>query len=154
MNKLGFAMVPHDAKVTEWGTGRTRIETVTRLGLKPDLVPDHGLMDGIQAGRLAIPLSRFDRERCAPGIEGMKQYRAEFDEERKVLKPKPLHDWASNPADAWRYLAIGWRQLKAPVPTPPVKAEVYVGQPDGTITSNLTFREMVDRKRRRRLEAQ
>jgi hypothetical protein len=34
------------------------------------------------------------------------------------------------------------------------KAEVYIGQPDGTITSNLTFREMVARKTKRRLEAQ
>lgn len=152
--KLGFAMVPHDAKVTEWGTGRTRVETITRMGLKPDLVPDHALMDGIQAARLTIPQCRFDRVRCAEGIEGLKQYRAEFDEERKVFKPKPLHNWASNPADAFRYLAIGWRVLKAAVPAPLPKAEVYVGQPDGTITSNLTFREMVERKRRRRLEAQ
>lgn len=152
--KLGFAMVPHDAKVTEWGTGRTRVETITRLGLKPDLVPAHGLMDGIQAARLTIPQCRFDRVRCADGIEGLKQYRAEFDEERKVFKPRPLHNWASNPADAFRYLAIGWRVLKAAVPTPKPKAEVYIGQPDGTITSNLTFREMVERKRRRRLEAQ
>jgi hypothetical protein len=40
---------------------------------------------------------------------------------------------------------------KEPVPS---KADTYIGQPDGTITSNLTFREMVERKRRRRLEAQ
>ncbi len=41
-------------------------------------------------------------------------------------------------------------------PKEPVRpaVDVYVGQPDGTSTSNLTFREMVDRKRRRRLEAQ
>jgi len=152
--QLGFAMVPHDAKVTEWGTGRTRVETITRLGLKPDLVPAHGLMDGIQAARLTIPQCRFDRVRCALGIEGLKQYRAEFDEERKVFKPRPLHNWASNPADAFRYLAIGWRVLRAAVPAPLPKAEVYIGQPDGTTTSNLTFREMVERKRRRRLEAQ
>jgi len=150
--KLGPCLVPHDAKVTEWGTGRTRIETVTRLGLKPELVPDHAIVDGIQAARLTIPVSRFDRTKCAVGIEGLKQYRAEYDEERKVFKPKPLHDWASNPADAWRYLAIGWRALRAPAPEPKRLVDAYVAQPDGSIKSHLTFRQMVEQQKRRRLE--
>jgi phage terminase large subunit len=150
--RIGSCMVPHDAKVTEWGSGRTRVETLQRLGLKPELVPDHSLMDGIQAARLTIPMARFDRARCADGLEGLKQYRAEFDEERKVFKPKPLHDWASNPADAWRYLAMGWRVLRAAAPEPKRDVDAYIGQPDGTIRSHLTFREMVDRQKRRRLE--
>lgn len=150
--KLGMCLVPHDAKVTEWGTGRTRIETVQRLGLKLDLVPDQSVADGIEAARLTIPTVRFDRERCKLGIEGLKQYRKEWDEERKVFKPKPLHDWASNPADAWRYLSIGWRALKAPQPTPKRDVDAYVAQPDGTITSHLTFREMIARQTKRRLE--
>jgi hypothetical protein len=152
--KMGVCMVPHDAKVTEWGTGRTRIETVQRLGLKPDLVPDHGLMDGIQAARITIPMARFDRIRCKDGIEGLKQYRAEFDEERKVFKPKPLHDWASNPADAWRYLAIGWRALRAPAPEPKREVDAYIGQPDGRISSHLTFSEIIKRQERKRAEAE
>lgn len=152
--KLGPCMVPHDAKVREWGTGRTRIETMQRLGLVPDLVPDHARMDGINAARLTIPMCRFDRVRCAEGIEGLKQYRAEYDEERKVFKPTPLHDWASNPADAFRYKAIGWRKMREEKPPLPPKAEVYVGQSDGTIQSNLTFREMVERNKKRRLEKQ
>ncbi len=151
--KMGVCMVPHDAKVTEWGTGRTRIETVQRLGLKPDLVPDHGLMDGIQAARITIPLARFDRVKCKDGIEGLKQYRAEFDEERKVFKPKPLHDWASNPADAWRYLSIGWRALRAPAPEPKRDVDTYIGLPDGTISSHLTFSEIIKRQERKRREA-
>ena len=108
--------------------------------------------DGIEAARLTIPTVRFDRERCKLGIEGLKQYRKEWDEERKVFKPKPLHDWASNPADAWRYLSIGWRALKAPQPTPKRDVDAYVAQPDGTIRSHLTFREIVNRQTRRRLE--
>jgi hypothetical protein len=150
--KLGPCLVPHDAKVTEWGTGRTRIETVQGMGLKLDLVPDHSVADGIQAARLTIPMARFDRTNCKDGIEGLKQYRAEYDEERKVFKPKPLHDWASNPADAWRYLAIGWRALRIPAPEPKRQVDAYIGQPDGTIKSHLTFNEMIERQRRRRLE--
>lgn len=112
--KLGVCLVPHDANVKEWGSGRTRIEQMQALGLKPKLVPDHRLMDGIQAARTTIPMARFDREACGEGIEALKQYRAEYDEERKVLKPTPLHDWSSHAADAFRYLAMAWREMRAP----------------------------------------
>lgn len=107
---LGHCLVPHDAKVKEWGSGRTRIEQMEALGLKPLLVPDHRLMDGIGAARETLARVRFDALRCKDGIEALKQYRAEFDEERKVLKPTPRHDWTSHAADAFRYLAMGWQE--------------------------------------------
>ncbi|MEY2873994.1 MAG: hypothetical protein RLZZ373_1365, partial [Pseudomonadota bacterium] len=107
---LGPCHVPHDAKVKEWGSGRTRIEQMAALGLKPVLVPDHRLMDGIGAARETLARVRFDRERCKDGIEALKQYRADFDEERKVLRPTPRHDWTSHAADAFRYLSMGWQE--------------------------------------------
>jgi phage terminase large subunit len=112
--QLGPCHVPHDAKVKEWGSGRTRIEQMESLGLTPDLVQDHRLMDGIGAARESLARTRFDRERCKDGIEALKQYRADYDEERKVLKPTPRHDWTSHAADAFRYLAMGWRDFTEP----------------------------------------
>jgi phage terminase large subunit len=147
--KLGPCLMPHDAKVVEWGTDRSRVETLQSMGLKCELVPDHGLMDGINAARLTIPQVRFDRERCKMGIECLKQYRSDYDEERKVFKPTPRHDWASHGADAWRYLSIGWRKLREPEAPPPSKAEVYFASDNGTMRSNLTFAEMVDRQAKR-----
>lgn len=108
--RLGDCLVPHDAKVKEWGTGRTRIEQLEELNLKPVVVADHRLMDGIGAARQTLPVVRFDKTRCAIGINALKHYHAEYDEERKVLKPTPKHDWSSHAADAWRYLSIGWKQ--------------------------------------------
>lgn len=106
----GVDYVPHDAKVKEWGSGRTRIEQMEALGLNPQIVPQHGLMDGIGAVRETLARCRFDRVRCADGIEALKQYRADYDETLKVLKPVPRHDWASHAADAFRYLAMGWQE--------------------------------------------
>jgi hypothetical protein len=83
------------------------------LGRKPRIVPDHALMDGIQAGRHTIPVARFDAARCARGIECLKSYQAEWSEELRTFKKTPKHDWASHAADAWRYLAIAW---KVPLP--------------------------------------
>ncbi len=151
--KMGPCLVPHDAKVKEWGSGRTRVEIMQGLGLKPELVPDHRLMDGIQAGRTTIPLARFDRAKCADGIEALKQYRAEYDEERKVLKPTPLHDWSSHAAAAWRYLAIGWQAIRAAEPDNRNKPDAIYGRGDGTMTSTLTFAEMIERQTKRRKDA-
>ncbi len=109
--KLGTAYVPHDAKVKEWSTGRTRIEQLEQLGLTDiELVANHRLMDGISAARQTLPVCRFDRDRCKIGLNALKHYHAEYDEERKVLKPVPKHDWSSHAADAFRYLSMGWKQ--------------------------------------------
>jgi hypothetical protein len=118
--RRGTAYVPHDAKVKEWGSGRTRVETMSALGLKPTLVPLASLDDGINAVRRTLPLCVF-HPRCEEGgIAALEQYRREWDDDRKCFKPTPLHDWSSNPADAFRYLAQGWRpaprkQIKAPI---------------------------------------
>jgi phage terminase large subunit len=112
--QLGACHVPHDAKVKEWGSGKTRLEQMEALGLQHDVVPDHRLMDGIGGARETLARVRFDRERCKDGIEALKQYRADYDEERKVLKPTPRHDWTSHAADAFRYLAMGWRDFTEP----------------------------------------
>jgi hypothetical protein len=37
----------------------------------------------------------------------LRAYRREWDEKNKVYKDKPLHDWASNPSDAYRTFAMG-----------------------------------------------
>ena len=112
--QVGPCFVPHDAQVKEWGSGRTRIEQMQALGFEVRMVPNHRLMDGIGAARETLARTRFDRLRCADGIEALKQYRADFDEERKVQKPTPLHDWTSHAADAFRYLAMVWREPANP----------------------------------------
>ncbi len=143
-------LVPHDAQVKEWGPGRTRIEQMLSLGRKPWKVPNHRLMDGINAGRMSIRQARFDRKRCAKGLEALASYHAEYDEERKVLKPTPLHDWSSNGADAWRYLSVGWYEARIQAPPPPSTTDFYIGTPEGTISSNLSIKEMIERKTRAR----
>jgi phage terminase large subunit len=104
----GDDYVPHDAKIKEWGSGRTRVETMQSLGLKPILVPLAGLEDGINAVRRTLPLCVF-HTRCEPGVSALEQYQREWDDDNKVFKKAPLHNWASHFADAFRYLAQGWK---------------------------------------------
>lgn len=106
----GTDYVPHDARVKEWGTGRTRVETMQMLGLKPEVVPQAGLLDGINAVRRTLPLCVF-HERCEEtGIAALEMYQREWDDDKKMFKQNPLHNWSSHLSDAFRYLAMTWRK--------------------------------------------
>lgn len=119
--------VPHDAKVKELGSGRTRIETLISLGRKPRLVPDHQVMDGINAGRLTMARVWFHKTRCADGIEALRQYRAEYDEKLRTFKNEPRHDWSSHSADAYRYLAMAYRVIAPEKPKARPRGLVVAG---------------------------
>lgn len=117
--------VPHDARATEIGTGRTRIETMIQLKRTPMLVPDHKVMDGINAARMTLPRCYFDRTRCEAGLEALRQYAAEFDEKMRAFKdnPRPTH-WSNHAADAFRYVCMAWRHMtQPPKPEKPTRVE-------------------------------
>ena len=104
----GDDYVPHDAKILEWGSGRTRVETMRTLGLSPQLVPRAELEDGINATRRTLPLCVF-HPRTEPLLAALEQYQREWDDDKKSFKLNPLHNWTSHFADAMRYLAQGWK---------------------------------------------
>ena len=47
-------------------------------------------------------------------IECVSQYHKEFDEERKIFRSKPEHDWSSHACDALRYLAVSFVDATMP----------------------------------------
>ena len=98
---------PHDIRVRELGSGKSRLEIGQSLGIRFQIVPDIGLADGIEAARAFIPRCWFDREKTERGRSALTSYRKVWDEKRRVFQSRPYHDWASNGADAFRYLAVG-----------------------------------------------
>jgi phage terminase large subunit len=108
--KYGRHYLPHDVRIRELGTGRSRIETLESLGVRVDVVPDIPKEEGINAVRRIFPRCWFDADKCAEGLKALRQYRREWDDTRKVFREKPLHDWASHPADAFRYLAVSLQE--------------------------------------------
>jgi hypothetical protein len=105
----GTDWVPHDAKVKEWGTGKTRVETMEHFGLHPMLVPFASFMDGINAARRTLPLCVFHPRTEETGIAALEQYRREWDDEKKAFRQSDVHDWTAHPAAAFRYLSLAWR---------------------------------------------
>lgn len=129
----GTDFVPHDARVPEMtssghdGKAKLRIEVMIECGLKPKIVTNHYVADGISAVRQLFPRFWFDDERCANGIEGLRQYQTEWDDELKKFRDKPLNNWAAHPSDAFRYLAMAFRELREEPYHPPGRM-ITVGQ--------------------------
>lgn len=112
-------LLPHDAEVKELGTGLSRMETLAGLGLRnARVVPLQRVEDGIQAVRTTIPKCWFDATKCKRGLEALRQYRKEWDDKTQTFRVRPLHDWTSHAADAFRYLALG---LRVEEPMKPLK---------------------------------
>ncbi len=102
--------MPHDAEVREIGTGKSRKEVAEALGLRPiTVLPALPVDDGIQAARLLFPKCIFDKTKCKRGLEALREYHKEWDDINKVFKNRPHHNWASHGADAFRYLAMGFK---------------------------------------------
>jgi len=103
-------ILPHDVRVKELGSGKSRLETLDALGITPiTIAPQLMVDDGIQAVRSMLKNCWFDGERCERGIDALRQYHREYDENGKVWRSRPAHDWASHGADSFRYLAVGYR---------------------------------------------
>jgi len=102
--------LPHDVRVKELSTGRSRQDVLRSLGLNPLLiVPKLGIEEGINAVRSVLPRMWIDERKCDRLIEALRQYRTEFDAKTMTFRARPHHDWTSHPCDAMRYLAVSLR---------------------------------------------
>lgn len=100
---------PHDLENTDWTTGKTRREFASALGFTFDIVPKIPVQDGIDQTRAIIRVARFNEPAVGRLLDGLYSYRREYDDRLQMFRDKPLHDWASHPADAMRYLSVGWQ---------------------------------------------
>lgn len=118
--KVHRHFLPHDGAARELQSGKSRVEFLKERGFvmggqdQNECVPRHEPMDGIDAARLRFNRMWFDAEKCARGIECLRMYRAEFDDKNQVLRQRPLHDWASHGADAFRCGVMGAEETAAP----------------------------------------
>jgi phage terminase large subunit len=99
---------PHDGGKGDWSTAKTRPQIASAHGVSPRILnQEQDVTDGINAARRLMSRCWFDAEKCADGLEALRSYHKEWDDKNRVFKDKPKHDWASDPADAFRYLARG-----------------------------------------------
>lgn len=112
--KYSTHWLPHDARARTLAAGGKSIQqqmidaNVGRIVIAKRL--DH--VDGIQGARATFPYCSFDAKNCELGLEVLKNYHYEWDDEKRVFSNMPAHDWASHGASAFRTLSLSWKQPK------------------------------------------
>ena len=113
----GNHWMPHDGGgrvITEGEVAKTPQEMAEDLGIRPVSVVQRPrnmeliLKVQIPACRNMIARCWFDQDKCEQGISCLENYKAVYDEEKKVLSNRPQHDWASHGADSFRTFAVGY----------------------------------------------
>lgn len=107
----GKHFAPHDIKVRELSTGKSRWETAKKLGIQFELIPNLPIQDGIEAARMVFPRMWFDDGKCEQFLDYLAQYKKKWDAKRGVYLKNPEHDYTSHAADVHRYMALVEKEM-------------------------------------------
>ncbi len=102
----GEHFAPHDIKVRELGSGKSRYEQARNIGLKFNVVKNLPVEDGINAVRERFGSLWIDEVKCRPFLDAIVLYRKEWDDKKGMFKPRPVHDFTSHFAHALRYWGV------------------------------------------------
>jgi hypothetical protein len=109
VERWGTHYLPHDGEAERQGVEIESAKTIlTKLGVKNiEIVERISSLDiGIDKTREVLGKSvRIDPEACVEGIKCLDSYQYEWDVKLGQWKAVPLHNWASNGADAFRQFA-------------------------------------------------
>ena len=102
---IGTIWMPHDARSKTFQTKRTSQEQFQQgFGVgKIRIVPMTSKLDRIEAGRHLIDKCAFNKTGCEDGIDGLRAWEFEYNEDEGVFSRHPKHNWASHPSDAFTY---------------------------------------------------
>lgn len=123
----GEVGLPHDgAAKTFAAQGKSVQEQLAAVfgWNKVHVTPSLSKQDQIQAGRQGLRRCVFDWK-CETdnGIDALRSYHREWDDEKKKFKDTPEHDWSSHPSDAWMQLCVAYQQDRLPREAEPMRTE-------------------------------
>ena len=131
-NNYEAIWLPHDARAKTFTTKRSALErfVAAQIAKRVEIVPQTSVNDRINAARMVARQSYFDAQECAEGLDALRQWSYEYNEDTRAFSRTPRHDWASHPGDSFSYGAQKVRELKAPQVQAPIvpKGAVTIGE--------------------------
>ena len=106
----GINSMPHDFKKRDWKDGASAQSVADTFSFNVELTPDISRQQGIDAVKQFIPRCRFNMDSADVhrGVDCLYNYRREYNDKLRIFMDRPLHDWAADGADAFRYMAIAF----------------------------------------------
>lgn len=105
--RLVDVILPHDANVMDFSTGRTRLERFRDHNLPVRVVKKASILDGIEALKQLINVLYINVTTTDKTVEAIQLYRWKYEAKLDITLPIPQHDWTSNFMDSLRYMAQG-----------------------------------------------
>ena len=102
----GTLFLPHDAKAKQLGSKMTIEEQCRAKFSSVRIVPKVSIKDKINAARTVFPQCYFDMDKCAEGLQHLRHYRFEVDQQTRQYSQHPLHDEHSDAASAFEYFGV------------------------------------------------
>jgi hypothetical protein len=131
--EVGDVWLPHDARAKNLQTGRSVVEQFLHEEIRPRIVPNHKVRDGIAAVRRLFPRIHVDEGATGDLLEAMKAYRREWNDNLLIFSDVPVHDWASDYCDCLRYVAVACGVMGL---SPTVSQELPRNSPLGLLTES------------------
>lgn len=131
--KLGHIWLPHDARAKTFTSKHSAVERFLKAfgGDKVRLVPQTSKLDRINAARHILPKCEFNSETCSTGLEGLREWSFEWNDDTNDFSKEPLHNWASHPGDGFSYGAQVLSQ-----------ADIAIPEPKGKTLDTITINEL------------
>lgn len=148
--KLSRIWLPHDARAKTFAASHSPIEQfMTAFGHdKVGISPETKKLHSINAARSVMKFCNFARTPCSRGLQALRSWCYEYDEERKQFSREPVQDWSTDASDAFCEGAKVMQERVITVPPKP-KGELLAG-PENRYTLEQMF-ESTEHKRRARI---
>ena len=107
--KIARWFLPHDANVEDLSADKSRADIFRALGCKVKVLRvTSSVNNDISICRANMPMVWIDPDEASLVVDMMYNYSKEWDSKGGCWKDRPLHDEWSNPADAFRYMILGY----------------------------------------------
>jgi len=112
---IGHIWLPKDAKAKTFQSRHSAMERFLQAFTSSVIrvVPAESVTNRINAARRVIERCEFNATACAQGLDGLRAWCYEWDDELRVYGKDPKHDWASHHGDAFSYGAQVMEQIEA-----------------------------------------
>lgn len=106
----GTHIWPHDANARD-RAGITFAQQAAKLNIKGIVLEQAAKQDQIRLVRATLGKCWFDISKCKEGISCLENYKKHWSSSIGGWTSEPVHDDASHGADAFSYLAMGYRKI-------------------------------------------
>ena len=135
---LGKIWLPHDARAKTFAAQHSAVEIfIKAFGAdKVSITPNSKIADRVNAARTVIGKVAFNETNCADGLNGLRAWSYDYNEENKTFSANPKHDWASHDGDGFSYGCLIMNTYK-PVKTHDDRIKAISVGPNSVINVSL-----------------